>query len=95
MVLGIGLNGTSSVLYASVAKFVPPHLRARYYGFFYTTGEVGGAVAPLVFGLIADLLEIRAAIVVLGLATASILPISLSLRKHLAQDEAMRSMAAK
>jgi MFS family permease len=34
IVLGIGLNGTSSALYATVADFVPPHRRARLYGFF-------------------------------------------------------------
>ena len=86
VVLGIGLNGTSSVLYATVAKFVPPRLRARFYSFFYTTGEIAGAVSPFVFGFIADALNIRAAIVVLGLVTILILPTSLSLRKHLAQQ---------
>ena len=81
--LGIGLDGTSSVLYASVAKFVPPRLRGRFYGYFYTTGLGGGSVAPLFFGLVADLLSVRATIVALGLASGVILPASLPLRKHL------------
>ncbi len=85
--LGIGLNGTSSVLYATVAKFVPVRLRARYYGFFYTTGEGGSALAPIAIGFIADLSNVRVTIVVLALLTAMILPMSLSLRKPLAREE--------
>ena len=87
VILGIGLNGTSSVLYASVAKFVPPPLRARFYGFFYTTNEVGGSIAPFLYGLVADLLSIRWTIAVLGLATVLILPVSLTLRKHLGRTD--------
>ena len=87
VILGIGLNGTSSVLYASVAKFVPPVLRGRFYGFFYTTSEVGGSIAPFLYGLVGDLLNIRWTIAVLGLATGMILPVSLTLRKHLARAE--------
>ena len=87
VILGIGLNGTSSVLYASVAKFVPPVLRGRFYGFFYTTSEVGGSIAPFLYGLVGDLLNIRWTIAVLGLATGMILPVSLTLRKHLARAD--------
>jgi MFS family permease len=85
--LGIGLNGTSSVLYATVAKFVPVRLRARYYGFFYTSGEGGSALAPIAFGLLADMLNVRVTTVLLALLTATILPMSLLLRKHLDQEE--------
>ena len=81
--LGIGLNGTSSILYATVAEFVPPNRRARQYGFFYTTNEGGTVLAPLVYGLVADLFSLNIAIVAMGLATAAIMPVSLSLRRHL------------
>ena len=82
--LGIGLNGTSSVLYATVADFVPPKRRARLYGFFYTTNEAGGVLAPLFYGLMADLFSLNISVVFMGLATAAILPASLTLRRHLA-----------
>ena len=81
--LGIGLNGTSSVMYASVAKFVPLHLRSRYYGYFYTTIQVGSTLSPVAYGILADLLKIRWTIVIMAIATGIILPVSLSLRKHL------------
>ena len=81
--IGIGLNGTSSVLYATVATFVPAGRRARFYGFFYTTNEVGSVIAPLAYGAAADALSLNAAMIAMGAATAAILPASLTLRKAL------------
>ena len=83
LVLGIGLNGTSSVLYATVAEFVPARRRARLYGFFYTTNEGGTVIAPLIYGVIADAFSLDTTMVVMGVATAVILPASLALRRHL------------
>ena len=91
LVLGIGLNGTSSALYATVASFVPRRRRARMYGSFYTTNEVGTVLAPLFFGRLADLFNIRASMIAMGLATALILPASLPLRKHLTAPAARQS----
>ena len=81
--IGIGLNGTSSALYATVAEFAPPGRRARFYGFFYTTNEVGTVVAPLIYGLVADVFSLYATMLAMGAATLSILPASLTLRRHL------------
>jgi MFS family permease len=80
---GIGLNGTSSVLYATVSDFVPATRRARFYGFYYTTNEIGTVIAPLAYGLIADIFSLNTTMIVMGIATAAILPASLTLRKHL------------
>ena len=45
--IGIALNGTSSVLYGSVPDLVEPDKHARAFGIFYT-GTIGaGAIAPL------------------------------------------------
>ena len=84
IILGIGLNGTSSSLYATVADFVPPNRRARLYGFFYTTNEAGAVLAPIIYGVIADAYSLSTTMVVMGLATSAILPASLALRPHLA-----------
>lgn len=83
VVLGIGLNGTSSALYASVASLIPARRRARLYGFFYTTNEGGTVLAPLVYGVIADVFSLNVAVTAMGLATMLILPVSLGLRRHL------------
>ena len=45
LVLGIGLNGTSSVLYATVSAFIPSRRRATGYGYYYTATEFGGTLA--------------------------------------------------
>ena len=87
LVLGIGLNGTSSVIYATVAKFVPPQLRARFYGIFYTTIQVGSTLSPFVYGVLADWLDLQTTVVIMGLATGLILPVSLSLRRHLQEPQ--------
>ena len=83
LVLGLGLNGTSSVLYGAVADLVPARRRARLYGFFYTTNEGGTLIAPLVYGVIADAFGLDTTMVVMCAATAAILPASLTLRRFL------------
>ncbi|MCI0812913.1 MAG: MFS transporter, partial [Chloroflexi bacterium] len=80
--LGFGLNGTSSILYATVAEYVPPTRRARYYGFYYTTNEIGTILAPIAYGVIADFFSLNVTMTVMGIVTASILPASLTLRKY-------------
>ena len=50
-VIGIALNGTSSVLYGSVPDLVEPSRRARALSVFYT-GTIGtGALAPVLYGV--------------------------------------------
>ena len=83
VLLGIGLNGTSSSLYATVAIFAPQARRSRMYGYFYTTNEIGAFAAPLLFGRLADIFSIRASMALMGLFTATILPVSLALRGYL------------
>ena len=88
VLLGIGLNGTSSSLYATVAIFAPQARRSRMYGYFYTTNEIGAFAAPLAFGKLADIFNIRVSLGLLGLFTATILPISLLLRGYLRPSSA-------
>jgi MFS family permease len=83
IILGVGLNGTSSVLYATVAKFIPTNKRARYYGLFYTTNEIGTVGAPLGYGLIADMIGLNRSVITMGVVTATILPASLALKRYL------------
>ena len=83
LVLGFGLNGTSSVLYAAVARFAPRDRRATTYGYYYTVTEAS-AIAPLIYGRIADMTNLRVTMMVMAAATALILPASLLVRRHLA-----------
>ena len=69
--------------YATVAEFVPARRRARLYGVFYTTNEGATVLAPILYGIIADLYSLDTTLVVMGIATVAILPASLTLLRYL------------
>ncbi len=82
-VVGIALNGTSSVLYGSVPDLVEPAKRQRAFGIFYT-GTIGaGAVSPAIYGLLGDAAGVTTTIVVIALVALLTLPITLVLRPAL------------
>jgi MFS transporter, FSR family, fosmidomycin resistance protein len=54
--LGTMLNGTSSVIYGSVPDFAAPKERAHAFGVFYTATIGAGALAPVGFGFISDVI---------------------------------------
>ncbi len=79
-VIGVALNGTSSVLYGSVPDLVTPEKRARAFGIFYT-GTIGtGAVAPALYGLVGDALGVPTALMVVAGIVLLTLPLSLVLK---------------
>jgi MFS transporter, FSR family, fosmidomycin resistance protein len=79
-VIGIALNGTSSVLYGSVPDLVAPDRRARAFSVFYT-GTIGsGAVAPALYGVVGDWLGVSTALIVVAGIVLLTLPLSLALR---------------
>ena len=82
-VIGIMLNGTSSVLYGSVPELVEPHKRARAFGIFYT-GTIGaGAIAPALYGLVGDALGVPSALMVVAGVCLLTLPLAVLLRPAL------------
>jgi len=83
--IGIALNGTSSVLYGSVPDLVEPQWRTRALSIFYT-GTIGsGALAPILFGRLGDLLGIRPALMLVAAFVLFTLPIAALLRRSLPQ----------
>ena len=83
-VLGIALNGTSSVLYGSVPDLVAPEKRSRAFGIFYT-GTIGaGAVSPALYGLLGDALGVSMTLLIVALVVLATLPMTLMLRPALA-----------
>jgi len=82
--LGIALNGTSSVLYGTVADLVSAQRRSRAYGLYYTITLGASALAPTAYGLVSDAAGVT---VTLGLVSSIVLltvPLALSLRAALA-----------
>jgi MFS family permease len=79
-IVGIALNGTSSVLYGSVPDLVEPAKRQRAFSIFYT-GTIGaGAVSPAIYGLLGDAIGVTSTLVVIAAVVLVTLPITLVLR---------------
>jgi MFS family permease len=82
-VIGIALNGTSSVLYATIGDLVDKDKLPRAFGLFYTLGSTCGLVAPLVLGVIGDAIGVADAMIITGLLAFLTLPACLVLRPAL------------
>jgi MFS family permease len=78
--VGVVLQGTSSVLYATLGEYVRPERLSRAFGLFYTVGSVCGIAAPLAFGLLGDRLGVHVAIAALGGTVLLTLPLVVALR---------------
>jgi MFS family permease len=79
-IVGIALNGTSSVLYGSVPELVEPLRRTRAFGIFYT-GTIGaGAIAPALYGLVGDMFGVPVALVIVASTALVTLPLAAALR---------------
>jgi MFS family permease len=86
--VGIALNGTSSVLYGSVPDLVEPARRQRAFGIFYT-GTIGaGAISPAIYGLLGDAVGVPSALMVVAAMVLLTLPITLALRPALSTAKA-------
>jgi FSR family fosmidomycin resistance protein-like MFS transporter len=82
--LGVVLQGTSSVLYATVGEFVEPARLPRTFGFFYTIGSICGIAAPLGYGLLGDRFGVDAAIAIMGVLVLLTLPLAALLKPRFA-----------
>ena len=85
MPLGVALNGTSSVLYGTVAEFVRDDRQSRSYGLFYTLGSAAGATAPLVFGVLSDAAGVPPALLTVAALAVATEPLALLLDPHVAK----------
>jgi len=84
--IGVALNGTSSVLYGSVPALVSPQWRTRALSIFYT-GVIGsGAIAPILFGRAGDALGVWPALTLVASFVLLTLPLSALLRGAIARE---------
>jgi FSR family fosmidomycin resistance protein-like MFS transporter len=81
--LGIVLNGTSSVLYGTVPELAPGEDTGHAFAIFYTSVIGSGGIAPIVYGAIADHSSQAIGIVSAGLTAAAIIPLAAALRPSL------------
>ncbi len=79
--VGVVLNGTSSVLYATVAEIISPGGRSRGYGLYYAITLGAGAGAPMIYGLVTDWLGLTFSLVCIALMASVTIPLSRYLSK--------------
>ena len=83
-VLGLMLNGTSSVLYGTVPDLTPADRAERAFALFYT-GTIGsGAVSPVLYGLLGDHVGAHWATAATAIVALTIYPLAFALAPHLA-----------
>lgn len=86
--LGLALNGTSSVLYGAVPELAEAGKRDQAFARFYT-GTIGaGALAPILFGRLGDLTSIPSALQILAGLLLLTLPLSWCVQRAIERNAA-------
>jgi MFS transporter, FSR family, fosmidomycin resistance protein len=80
--LGVVLNGTSSVLYGTVPELSGGDI-GRAFAIFYTSVLVSGGIAPILYGGVADHSNQTTGVLASAVTAALIVPLALTLRPHL------------
>jgi len=86
-VLGLVLNGTSSVLYGAVPDLASAGQRERAFALFYTGTIGGGALAPVLMGGVGDALGVPVAVMVLAGMLLVTLPLVWEVRRRLEMED--------
>jgi MFS transporter, FSR family, fosmidomycin resistance protein len=73
--VGLMLNGTSSVLYGTIPEFVMIERRTHAFAVFYTGGSIAGAASPFLFGLLGDAIGLSLAMA--GVAGVALITVPL------------------
>jgi FSR family fosmidomycin resistance protein-like MFS transporter len=81
--IGMALNGTSSIIYGTVPELVSPERRQRAFSIFYTGGVGAGALSPVLYGLMSDLFSVPIMMTVIASIVLVTLPLVWWLRPHL------------
>lgn len=81
--VGVFLQGTSSVIYGTIGDLVERDRLPRAFGLVYTIGACCGMTAPLAYGVIGDAIGIEATITMAGTLVLLALPLALLLRPSL------------
>jgi MFS family permease len=81
--IGVALNGTSSVLYGTVPELVAPEKRQRAFSIFYTGGIGAGALSPVLYGLVSDLIDVPVMMALIAAIVLVTLPLTWRLRPAL------------
>jgi MFS family permease len=78
--VGVVLNGTSSVLYGTIGDFVDKERLPRAFGAIYTIGSICGIASPLGYGFLGDLYGVETSIALMGTLIFFTVPVAWILR---------------
>jgi len=81
-VIGMALNGTSSVLYRTVPELVASAGRQRAFGIFYTGGVGAGALSLVLYGMAGDFADVPTLMVLVAAIVLVILLLAWRLGPH-------------
>lgn len=90
-VLGVMLNGTSTVLYGTVPDLASVEGTERAFALFYTGTIASGAISPVIYGFLGDRIGIHGATLATALTAVAIFPLAIALRAYLAPEERTRA----
>ncbi len=83
--MGVALNGTSSVLYGTVADLVTADRRSRAYALYYSVTIATSALAPSLYGVVGDVAGVTATLVIVAAVVLVTIPLCLVLRASVAE----------
>ena len=83
--MGVALNGTSSVLYGTVADLVTADRRSRAYALYYSVTIAASALAPSVYGIVGDAAGVNPTLVIIAAVVLVTIPLCLVLRTSVAE----------
>ena len=83
--LGIALNGTSSVLYGSVPELVAYESRNYAFAVFYTFTIGVGALSPSLYGIVGDHFGVLTTLTIVAAIATGTIPLTIPLRGRLAR----------
>jgi Transmembrane secretion effector len=81
--LGVALNGTSSIIYGTVGELAPAERRARAFSIFYTLSIGSGALSPTLYGALSDAVGVPSAMLCVAALVLLTIPLTLPLRPAL------------
>jgi FSR family fosmidomycin resistance protein-like MFS transporter len=91
--VGVVLQGTSSVIYGTIGDMVEPDKLPRAFGMVYTVGAVSGIIGPLVYGFLGDAIGVEKTIAIAGGVVLLTLPLAMVLRAAISARPARRAVS--
>jgi MFS transporter, FSR family, fosmidomycin resistance protein len=75
-IIGVALNGTSSVLYGTVPELVTTEKQETAFGIFYTATIGAGALSPIAYGFFSDAVGLSMTMIVVATVVLLTLPLA-------------------